>query len=84
VRFEISRFVELSRREREVLDAMLVHGGRVAKLGEVLFLSPNTVKVHLQHIRVKLGARTSIEAAAMWERFKNPTGASYPDGFYQG
>lgn len=52
----------LSRREKEVL-ALIARGLSNAQIGEALFISPVTVKVHVRHIFEKLGVRSRAEAA---------------------
>lgn len=51
----------LSRREREVLSALIVTGNR-AELASMLFVSENTVKTHLRSLYQKLGVRSRSEA----------------------
>src|SRR5581483_2315141 len=53
----------LTRREREIL-RLLADGLRIAEIGRRLYLSPDTIKVHLTKARRKLGARTTAEAVA--------------------
>lgn len=53
----------LTRREREIL-RLLADGLRIAEIGGHLYLSPDTIKVHLTKARRKLGARTTAEAVA--------------------
>jgi two-component system nitrate/nitrite response regulator NarL len=53
----------LTRREREIL-RLLADGLRIAEIGKHLYLSPDTIKVHLTKARRKLGARTTAEAVA--------------------
>ena len=53
----------LTDRERQIL-AHLVRGARNREIAEDLFLSPATVKTHLNHIYVKLEVRGRQEAAA--------------------
>ena len=52
----------LSRREKEVL-ALIARGHSNRQIGEVLFISPATAKVHVRHIFEKLGVRSRAEAA---------------------
>jgi len=52
----------LSRREKEVL-SLLSQGLSNVAIGEKLFISPVTVKVHVRHIFEKLGVRSRAEAA---------------------
>ncbi len=55
----------LSPREREVLDQ--VRQGRTnAEIGSTLFISPGTVKRHMDHIFDKLGVRTRAAAVARY------------------
>jgi ATP/maltotriose-dependent transcriptional regulator MalT len=51
----------LTPRERDVL-GLLLEGLTNAEIGERLFISPSTTKVHVRHILEKLGARTRLEA----------------------
>jgi DNA-binding CsgD family transcriptional regulator len=46
----------LSAREREIV-ALLAGGASNAKIAETLFVTPNTVRTHLDRIRDKTGAR---------------------------
>jgi len=57
----------LSAREIEVLNEV-VAGHRNREIGERLFISEETVKVHLKHIMEKLGARDRTHAVAIAER----------------
>ena len=53
----------LSEREEEAL--RLVATGRTnAEIGQLLFVSPSTVKSHLASLQTKLGARNRVELAA--------------------
>jgi DNA-binding NarL/FixJ family response regulator len=52
----------LSRREKEVL-GLLAQGLSNPEIGQRLFISPTTVKVHVRHIFEKLGVRSRAEAA---------------------
>lgn len=55
---------QLTRREREVLDA-LVEGLNRAEIAERLQLSVNTVRTHIQHLLVRLGVHTALEAVSL-------------------
>jgi predicted ATPase/class 3 adenylate cyclase/DNA-binding CsgD family transcriptional regulator len=52
--------VPLSAREREII-ALLAGGASNAKIAETLFVTPNTVRTHLDRIRDKTGARNRAE-----------------------
>jgi ATP/maltotriose-dependent transcriptional regulator MalT len=52
----------LSPREREVLE-LIRQGLTNRQIGELLFISPGTAKVHVRNILEKLGARSRTEAA---------------------
>lgn len=54
---------QLSRREMEVL-RLLSEGRSNQSIAEVLVLSPNTVRNHVQRILEKLGAHSKLEAVA--------------------
>jgi DNA-binding NarL/FixJ family response regulator len=51
----------LSLREREVL-ALLGQGWSNEAIGNMLFISPNTVRTHIQNILVKLGVHSRLAA----------------------
>jgi DNA-binding CsgD family transcriptional regulator len=50
----------LSAREREIV-ALLAGGASNARIAETLFVTPNTVRTHLDRIRDKTGARNRAE-----------------------
>lgn len=52
---------QLTDREREVLRLLAV-GMRNDRIAEVLFVSPHTVRTHVQNIRTKLRVRSRLEA----------------------
>jgi DNA-binding NarL/FixJ family response regulator len=54
--------MKLSKREKEIL-GLLGHGLSNAEIGQRLFISPATVKIHVRHIFEKLGVRSRTEAA---------------------
>lgn len=58
---------ELSEREREIL-ALLVRGKKNKEIAKDLFISENTVKVHVYNIYRKLGVKSRL---AILERLKN-------------
>ena len=55
--------IPLTHREREVL-ALLVEGASSAEMAERLFLSPHTVRTHVQNLLTKLQVHSRVEAAA--------------------
>jgi len=57
----------LTEREREVL-RHVADGGRNRDIAEKLFISEETVKVHLKHVMEKLGARDRTEAVSIGVR----------------
>ena len=54
--------LSLSPREKEVL-GLVAQGLSNTAIGQQLFISPVTVKVHVRHIFEKLGVRSRAEAA---------------------
>lgn len=54
----------LTVREREVM-ALIAQGGHSADMAVRLFLSPETIKSHVHHAMVKLGAHTRAHAVAI-------------------
>lgn len=67
-RTESERLVEsLTPREREVLCCMVAGLGRKA-VAERLFLSPHTVRTHMQNVLGKLGVHSALAAVALARR----------------
>ncbi|MER5633712.1 response regulator transcription factor [Streptomyces nitrosporeus] len=67
-RTESEQLVEsLTPREREVLRCMVAGLGRKA-VAERLFLSPHTVRTHMQNVLGKLGVHSTLAAVAMARR----------------
>ena len=60
---------KLTAREVEVLTCMADGLGR-AEIAERLYLSPNTVRTHMQSILGKLGVHSSLAAVALGRRLK--------------
>jgi non-specific serine/threonine protein kinase len=58
------RRTRLTERELEVL-RLLAAGRSNAEIGETLFISAGTARIHVSNILAKLGARTRTEAAAL-------------------
>ena len=63
--------VELTAREREVLQAV-ADGATNREVAGQLWISPHTVRTHLQHIFEKLDVRTRTEAAALLRHTGSP------------
>ena len=61
-----SRRLDLSAREQEVCE-LLAEGRTNQEIATMLFISLSTTKVHVKHILEKLGVRSRVEAARMWE-----------------
>ncbi len=62
----------LSPREREVL-ALLGRGWSNAKIGDALFISPHTVRTHVQNILQKLEMHSKLEAATFAMQHQLPS-----------
>jgi DNA-binding CsgD family transcriptional regulator len=60
---ELTRLPQLTRREREILD-LVAEGRTNAEIAEVLWVSPGTVRRHLENVFAKLGVHTRTAAAA--------------------
>jgi DNA-binding NarL/FixJ family response regulator len=54
---------DLSRRERQVL-GLVARGTKTAIIAEMLVISPETARTHVQNILTKLGVHSRLEAAA--------------------
>jgi len=61
-----SRRLDLSAREQEVCE-LLAEGRTNQEIATMLFISLSTTKVHVKHILEKLGVRSRVEAARLWE-----------------
>ena len=61
---EDTRLARLSSREREVL-RLLAEGGSRQSIAKELYISPDTVRSHLQHIFAKLRVRSKLEAVSL-------------------
>jgi ATP/maltotriose-dependent transcriptional regulator MalT len=61
-----SRRLKLSAREQEVCE-LLAEGRTNQEIATMLFISLSTTKVHVKHILEKLGVRSRVEAARLWE-----------------
>jgi ATP/maltotriose-dependent transcriptional regulator MalT len=60
------RRLELSAREQEVCE-LLAEGRTNQEIATMLFISLSTTKVHVKHILEKLGVRSRVDAARLWE-----------------
>lgn len=62
----------LSAREREILD-LLASGKNTKSIADTLYISPATVRNHVQHILSKLGAHSRLEALTIAFRSNSRT-----------
>jgi DNA-binding CsgD family transcriptional regulator len=62
---ERCRLPRLTSREREILD-LVAEGRTNAQIAERLWLSPGTVRKHLDNVYAKLGVHTRTAAAAVF------------------
>jgi DNA-binding NarL/FixJ family response regulator len=60
----LRRLSRLTSREREVL-TLLAQGGDNDSIAQVLVISPQTARTHIQNVLVKLGVHSRLEAAAL-------------------
>jgi DNA-binding NarL/FixJ family response regulator len=58
------RLAPLSAREREILDC-LAQGMRRQEIADLLFISPNTVRTHINHLIKKLNVHSALAAVAI-------------------
>jgi DNA-binding NarL/FixJ family response regulator len=58
------RLLVLSEREREILDC-LAHGMRRQEIADRLFISPNTVRTHINHMIKKLKVHSALAAVSI-------------------
>jgi DNA-binding CsgD family transcriptional regulator len=68
-KYEITLKVNLSRREADVL-RLITEGYTNIQISELLFLSANTIKSHVNHIFNKLGVNDRTQAAVLAIRHK--------------
>jgi len=64
-RRRVGRLAELTAREAEIL-AHVAEGQTNRQIARTLFISPHTVRTHLEHIFEKLGVQTRAAAVALW------------------
>lgn len=60
----LMRYSRLSRREREVLE-LLVEGADQDEMADILSISPQTVRTHIQNVIGKLEVHSRLEAVAL-------------------
>jgi DNA-binding NarL/FixJ family response regulator len=60
----LRQFSRLSRREREVL-RLIAEGATQAQMAAALYLSPHTVRTHVQNVIQKLGVHSRVEAVSI-------------------
>lgn len=63
----LKRISKLTHREREVL-GLLAEGGDNDAIAQVLVISPQTARTHVQNVLGKLGVHSRLEAAALARR----------------
>jgi DNA-directed RNA polymerase specialized sigma24 family protein len=66
--------LRLSPREREVLE-LLGRGWSTAQIGRELYLSPHTVRTHIQNLLLKLAMHAGLEATTFDAQLGWPAGA---------
>lgn len=60
----LHRFMNLTRRERQIVE-LLADGCDVAAVAEILVISPQTARTHIQNVISKLGVHSRLEVAAL-------------------
>ena len=68
-RHERSPVEALSQRQREVLDAYIIHGEQ-KDIAAALCISLQTVKNHVSHILDKLDCASSLQAVILYDRWR--------------
>lgn len=61
----------LSPQQRRVLE-LLATGHRASEVGDIMGVARGTVRSHVKALRAKLGARTQLEAVAMFHQVSDP------------
>ena len=51
------------------VNALVDTGGTYKIMAAKLGKSPKTIEYHIHHARIRMGARTAIDAAIMWDRW---------------
>lgn len=62
------RFAGLTKRERQVLQALCSSKGTNKAVAEKLGMSPKTVQAHLRSVALKTGLRSRVAMAVAWTR----------------
>jgi DNA-binding CsgD family transcriptional regulator len=62
---EIREKFHLTDREKEIL-MLLLKGKHNKEIADFMYVSPETIKTHLQHIYRKLGVKSRMEAALLF------------------
>ncbi|NRA63155.1 MAG: helix-turn-helix transcriptional regulator [Pseudobacteriovorax sp.] len=65
---EFSSKHELSRREKDVLEQLVQGNTSGAEISSSLGISPNTVRIHLKNINIRVGVHSKTEALASFLR----------------
>lgn len=68
------RSAQLSPRELEIHE-LIAQGLTNPEIAKLLFISESTTKVHVKHILEKLGVRSRVEAARVWEETREQQGS---------
>lgn len=63
-----TRAAALTPRERDVL-SLLVQGADTASIASTLYLSPKTIRTHVQRVLAKLGVHSRVEAVSFAARY---------------
>jgi DNA-binding NarL/FixJ family response regulator len=74
---DMSRLVQLSPREHQIL-GLLSEGLTGQAIALLLFLSPETVRTHVRNATTKLGAKTRVQAVALFVRSRGAGTAPLP------
>jgi DNA-binding NarL/FixJ family response regulator len=64
----VDRFASLSKREREVI-SLVAEGLDHEAISELLYLSPNTTRTHIQNVLRKLEVHSRLEAITLVTRY---------------
>lgn len=59
----------LSPKQAALMDALL-EGSTISKISENTGMSQSTVSTHMGRVRIKLGAKTTLQAGVIYDRMK--------------